>query len=193
MSRFCCICFVVVASVFQTLSQAPTLHNTLAKGTLSVTGGIHFFSVAKTEVLPVYNYAFGLNYCFKNRYTLGVEGLISSSVFLGATFQRNDLLLKSKLGRFKVTSMLGLSGGNVLLSPTGFYFTGSLGIRLEVARRMFLEVKESGGYLTKNNVELRTTNLASPNVYGCFSNTQIKLGIFLFINTLDKCGTCPKW
>lgn len=193
MPRFYCIIFVVITSVFQALSQAPTLHNTLAKGTFSFSGGIHFFKVSKTEVLPNYNYAFGLNYCFKNRYTLGFEGLLSSSAFLGVTFQRNDLILKSKLGMLKFTSMFGLSGGNVLMTPSGFYFKGSIGIRTEFARRVFLEVNESGGYLTKNNVELRTANYSTPNVYGWFVNTQLKVGIFLFVNTLDKCGTCPKW
>jgi hypothetical protein len=60
-------------------------------------------------------------------------------------------------------------------------------------RRVFIEVKESGGYLVKNNVKLRLNNQNKIAYNNWYTETDIKLGMFLFINTLDKCGTCPKW
>ena len=223
MIRYCLVCFWLCMHVFQLQAQVQTLHNTLAKGTLQITGGLHYPKLSNQSFVRSNNLAFGIHYCFKHHYTIGLESNMASwkytfaspeatwtsqDVLAGISLQRNDLLFKTKLGKFKISSLLGISSGGIFSTDrlseqnqtkestfghTGFYVASAAGLRFEFMRRVFIEVKESGGYLVKNNVKLRLTNqnkIASNNWY---SETHIKLGIFLFINTLDKCGTCPKW
>lgn len=223
MIRYCLVCFWVCMYVYRLDAQAPTLHNTLAKGTLQIAGGLHYPKLSDQTFIASNNFAFDLHYCFKHHYTLGLTSRMSvwkhtfnspeatwnsNNVFAGINLQRNDLLFKTKLGKCKITSVVGISGGGVFstdvlteenqakksgFSPTGMYVAGSLGLRVEFMRRIFIEVNESGGYLVKNNVKLRFNNENKITTNNWYTETQIKLGIFMFINTLDKCGTCPKW
>lgn len=223
MIRYYSVCFWVCMYIFQLDAQVQTLHNTLAKGTLHVSGGLYFPKISEQEFIKSNNFTFGINYCFKHHYTLGLESNLSAwkhtlnspeatwsskNVLAGINLQRNDLLFKTKLGKFKITSIVAISGGGVFSSDTlteqnqvkkssfgqtGLYVSSSLGLRFEFIRRLFIEVKESGGYLVKNSVKLRLSDQNKITSNNWYTETQIKLGIFMFINTLDKCGTCPKW
>jgi hypothetical protein len=223
MIRYCLLCIWLFTYVFQTEAQVQTLHNTLAKGTLNSTFGLHFKGSSDFTFLASNNFVFGINYCFKHHYTFGVESnyttlkhldfspgaaWTSNNLLVGINIQRNDHLLKTKMGKFKIASILTIGGGSVFsndelieknqtkksaFNPTGFYTNFDAGLRLEFFRRIFIELKESGGYLVKNNVNLRLNNQKKISTKNWYTETQIKLGIFMFINTLDKCGTCPKW
>jgi hypothetical protein len=194
MNRICCIWICVFVWIIQTQAQVQTLHNTLAKGTLNITGGANKPNFQHQDLAQPIDFSAGVNYCFKHHYTLGLE---VSMPFAGVLLQRNDLLFKTQLGKFKITSIVGINGGTLFSKSTfntsGFYVSGEGGLRFEFYRLLFLELKESGGYTNKNNVEIRTKYPTKITSEGWFTNTQIKLGIFMFINTLDKCGTCPKW
>jgi len=223
MIRNCLLFFWTLFPIFQTVAQVQTLHNTLVKGTLSSSVGLQFKEASKVEFLPNNNYVFGINYCFKNRFSIGVEvnynvfniqdfspgiSWSSNNLLAGINLQRNDHLFKTKMGKFKIASTVNLGGGSIIsndqlnhqnliqkspINLTGFYMSIGGGLRFEFLRRIFLEVKESGGYLSKNNVNLRLNNQNMISTNNWFIETQIKFGIFMFINTLDKCGTCPKW
>lgn len=223
MIRLCFISFWIFTTFFPAEAQIQTLHNTIAKGTVNVTGGLQFKKVSGLTFIPTNHFSFGINYCFKHRYSIGVESNLttfkkvnfapaipwtSQNLFIGINLQRNDLFFKTKLGKFKITSLLSISSGSIFSSDelmeekqlkksnfnyTGLYTTGALGLRLEFIRRFFIEVKESGGYLIKNNVNLRLNDGQKISTRNWYTETQIKLGIFMFINTLDNCGTCPKW
>lgn len=223
MIRYCLVNFSLLLFVFQTEAQVQTLHNTVAKGTLNCTGGLQFKEISNIHISQSNNYAFGINYCFKHHYTIGLESNLtaftsmnfspsaswtSKNLLTGINVQRNDHLFKTKMGKFKVASILTIGGGFVFSSdelieqnqtkkstfkPTGFYTNAGVGLRLEFFRRIFIEIKESGGYLVKNKVDLRLSNQNKISAKNWYIETQIKFGIFMFINTLDKCGTCPKW
>ena len=223
MIRFCNLCLCLVVWAFPTIAQTQTLHNTVAKGTLNITGGLHIQSITGYNSKTLNNYSFEINYSFKHYYTIGFEGSSlyltqenlqkgstwnSENLLFGINLQRNDHLYKTQMGKFKIASILSISSGSIFskdelteqatisrngFSSTGYYISGSLGLRFEFVRRLFLEVKESGGFFSKNNVNLRTKNQEQLSTNSWYVDTQIKLGIFMFINTLDKCGTCPKW
>ena len=223
MIRYCLVSFSLLLFVFQTEAQVQTLHNTVAKGTLNCTGGLQFKKISNISISPSNNYAFGVNYCFKHHYTIGLESNFttvshvnfspsaswtSNNLLAGINVKRIDHLFKTKLGRFKIASILSVGGGAIFSSDvlieqnqtkkstfnqTGFYTHAGVGLRLEFFRRIFIEIKESGGYLIKNNVDLRLDNENKISSKNWYTETQIKFGIFMFINTLDKCGTCPKW
>ena len=223
MIRYCLLCIWLLTYVIQTEAQVQTLHNTLAKGTLNSTFGLHYKRASDFTFLASNNYVFGINYCFKHHFTFGIESnymtlkhlnfspgasWTSNNLFAGINIQRNDHLFKTKMGKFKIASILMIGGGSVFSSdelneqnqkkertfnPTGFYTNFGAGFRLEFFRRIFIELKESGGYLVKNNVNLRLNNQNKIFTKNWYTETQIKLGIFMFINTLDRCGTCPKW
>ena len=223
MIRYCLISFSLLLFVFQIEAQVQTLHNTLAKGTLNSTFGLHYKGGSDFTFLASYNYVFGINYCFKHHFTFGLESnymtlkhlkfspgasWTSNNLLAGINIQRNDHLFKTKMGKFKVASILTIGGGGVFSSdvlieqnqtkkssfnPTGFYTNAGVGLRLEFFRRIFIEIKESGGYLVKNKVDLRLSNQNKISTKNWYTETQIKFGIFMFINSLDKCGTCPKW
>lgn len=205
-------------------SQVQTLHNTTAKGTLNVSGGLYFPSIKEVQIHNINPYTLGLHYVFKHHYSFGIVASTfnsskllrtsqesswnSSSLLLGLQIDRQDHLYKTQMGKFKIATLIGINGGMVgshdelrdqlqvsksAFRATGYYATGDVGIRIEILRKLFLEVKESGGYLVKNAGELPTSNQTNLTMNGWYSSTKIKLGIFMFINTLDKCGTCPKW
>ena len=223
MVRYCLVSFWIFIHVFQLEGQVQTLHNSLAKGSLHIIGGLHYQTLSDQSFVRSNNFTFGINYCFKHHYTIGLESNLASwkhvffspeatwtsnNIIAGINLQRNDLLFKTKLGKFKITSLLGISSGGVFSADrlteqnqtkkstfghTGFYVASAAGLRFEFMRRVFIEVEESGGYLVKNNVELRLNNQNKITSNNWYTETHIKLGIFMFINTLDKCGTCPKW
>ncbi len=223
MIRYCWISFSLFLFVFQTNAQVQTLHNAVANGTLNCTGGLQFKQISNTPILPSNNYVIGINYCFKHHYTIGLESNYtafspmnftpsasweSKNLLTGINVQRIDHLFKTKIGKFKIASILTIGGGGVFSSdelieqnqtkkssfnPTGFYTNAGVGLRLEFFRRIFIEIKESGGYLVKNKVDLRLSNQNKISTKNWYTETQLKFGVFIFINTLNKCGTCPKW
>ncbi len=223
MFRFCILCLCFILGVSNTSAQTQTLHNTLAKGTLNISGGLHFQNIKGINTTNSIQYSASINYCFKHHYTLGLnattlgmslENLQSTTIwssenlFFGFNLKRNDHLFKTQMGKFKLASILSISGGSVFsadefkeqlqtthsgFSSTGYYASGAVGLRFEFVRRLFLEATKSIGYFAKNNVNLRTQNQVKLAINSWYVDTHIKLGIFMFINTLDKCGTCPKW
>jgi len=224
MFRFCvlCLCLIFLAQN-NTNAQTQTLHNTLAKGTLNISGGLHFQNIKGNNTTSSIQYSAGINYCFKHHYTLGLnantlrinlENLQSNTfwssenLFLGINLQRIDHLFKTQMGKFKLASILTVNGGSIFstdefteqlqtkksgFSSTGYYTSGAISLRFEFVRRLFLEATKSVGFFAKNNVNLRTQNQAKLATNSWYTDTHIKIGIFMFINTLDKCGTCPKW
>ena len=222
MFRFYCL-MIALFWAYKVNAQIQTLHNTVAKGTLNITGGIHFINVTANNTSSTNTFTLGVNYCLKHHYSIGLEANTidlnkinnyngtywhSSNLLLGFNLQRNNHLFKTQMGTFKITSILSLGGGGVFskdqiteeknttyssFNPTGYYISGAFGVRFEFMRRLFFEVKEIGGFFNKNNVNLRNKFQDKMVLNSWYVNTQIKLGIFMFINTLDKCGTCPKW
>ena len=110
--------------------------------------------------------------------------------------------------KFKIASIVSLAEGTVFsndqltqnvqtitssVRATGYYTACALGLRFECIRRFFFELKQTGGFIAKTNVNLRTQQAEKLTLDKWFTDTQVKIGIFMFINTLDKCGTCPKW
>ncbi len=223
MLRFCILCLCFILWVFQSSAQIQTLHNTVAKGTLTITGGLHFQNIKSFNTTNSTQFSSGINYCFKHYFSIGLEASSlkmeqnkqqlgttwrSDNLFLGINLQRNDHLFKTQMGKFKLSSIVSISGGYIFSSDllkeelqtkhssfrsTGYYTSLALGMRFEFVRRLFLEVKESSVYLVKNNVNLRTQDQVKISTTNWCFDSQIKLGIFMFIKTLDKCGTCPKW
>lgn len=218
----CVYCIVVFLFwIINSNAQIQTLHNTLAKGTLNISGGLHFQTISTFNVENTTNYSLGINYCFKHHYTVGLEintvnldqinqhyNWHSSNLLAGINLQRNDLLFKTKLGKFKIASIVSLAEGTVFSNDqltqnvqtitssfraTGYYTACALGLRFECIRRFFFELKQTGGFIAKTNVNLRTQQAEKLTLDKWFTDTQVKIGIFMFINTLDKCGTCPKW
>ena len=159
-----------------------------------------------------HHYSFGIvgsTFNTSQQYTLTNQTIWNSTtLLLGFQLDRQDHLFKTQMGKFKITSLFGINGGIIgsrdelieqlqvsksAFRATGYYVSGDVGIRFEILRKVFLVVKESGGYLDKNGGELRTMNQTNLSINRWYNSTQVKLGIFMFINTLDKCGTCPKW
>ena len=82
-----------------------------------------------------------------------------------------------------------LSASNI----SGFAFAGSVGLRAEFYKRVFISLEQLGGVIAQNNRNFSNDFLKEMKQNIGFGQTNLSLGFFLFYKGSDECNTCPKW
>lgn len=118
-------------------------------------------------------------------------------------------IYQTEKGRFALTTMMGAGAGPILsfndftfagqksmetVSLSGVGLSAHLGLRAEFFKHIFVAANVSGGVINQFRVKTR------PNDYDShakqtflFGERDIVVGALFYINSKDKCNSCPNW
>jgi hypothetical protein len=150
-----------------------------------------------------------VQYNYSDSDPLQLNGTLKNNIqFAHVDLQWNDKLFKTRSSNFAITYLLGLhigptiskvsmnqSSNNVVSASylSGFAFAGSVGLRAEFYKRVFISLEQLGGVIAQNNRNFSNDFLKEMKQNIGFGQTNVSLGFFLFYKSSDECNTCPKW